>query len=98
MNIKTFALSAVVVAALGAPIANAATVEPAGFATGFVTAVNEAAGTIVVEGVTIKVTRSQLGDATLGSEVDVAYVINGGRMNAIAVTPIEPGDDAELVE
>ncbi len=98
MTIKTFALSAVVVAALGAPLANAAIFEPAGYATGFVTAVNEAAGTITVNGTTIRVTPDQLGDAPLGDEVDVAYVMQGGAAKAIAVEAIEADGEGELVD
>ena len=97
MTFKTLTLSAVLVAALGAPLANAAMVVPAaGYATGFVTAVNVTAGTIVVNGTTIKVTPSQLDDATLGTEVDVAYIRDGG-FKALVVTPVEAGED-DLVE
>lgn len=98
MTIKTFALSAVVVAALGAPLAGAATFEPANYATGFVTAVNQAAGTITVDGTTVRVTPSQLGDARLGEEVDVAYLMQGGAAKAIAIEVIEGEGDDELVD
>ena len=98
MTIKTFALSAVVVAALGAPLANAATFEPARYATGFVTAVNQAAGTITVDGTTIRVTPAQLGDAPLGDEVDVAYVMEGGAAKAIVIEAIEGESDEDLVD
>jgi len=98
MNLKTLALSAVVVASLGAPLANAVTIVPAaGYATGIVTAVNAQAGTIVVDGTTIKVTPAQLDDATLGTEVDVAYIRDGG-LKALVVSPVEAGEDDELVE
>jgi hypothetical protein len=98
MTFKTLTLSAALVAALGAPLANAAMVVPAaGYATGFVTAVNPTAGTIVVDGTTIKVTPAQLEDATLGTEVDVAYIQDGG-LKALIVSPIEAGEDDDLVE
>jgi hypothetical protein len=98
MKRTTLALSAALAAALGAPLANAVTIVPAaGYATGFVTAVNAQAGTIVVDGTTIKVTPAQLDEATLGTEVDVAYIRDGG-LKALVVSPIEAGEDDELVE
>ena len=95
---KKIALSAVVAAALSAPVANAATVTPASFTNGYVTAIDENAGTIAVDGTTMKVSRFQLDDVTLGAPVDVAYVNVGGRVNVLAVDPIDTDAMDDLVE
>ncbi len=95
MNLKTLALSAALVTGLVAPMAQAIIVVPAAYATGVVTAVDAARGTVTVDGIAYTATPTRLNDVTTGSQIGVAYLTVGGKLTAIAIEPAatEAGDE-----
>ncbi len=90
-------LSVAIVSALIVPVAQAATV-PANYAAGVVTAIDATAGTATVDGTTFAAKKTFLGELSMGTEVDVAYVTVGGAKQAISIELTGMDEAVDLVD
>jgi len=97
MNLKSLSFAAAVATGLFAPMAQALTVVPATYVTGFVTAVDAQRGAITVDGQAYAIAPAMLHDVTPGSEVTLALVDVAGKRTAIALEPMIEEINPEIV-